>query len=94
MNVASTNAITRRLNGSRVKPWITLGENWLDPCCMMSKETENEMLANVIVAEATVDSTALALSTVASPTHWPTSIPTASRPATNATTTATAGSTK
>ena len=61
---------------------------------MISNATENVMLANVIVAAATVDSTARALSTVASPTDVPTSTPTANRAPTNATRTASAGSTK
>ena len=90
----TTTAMTRRLNGSRVNPGITRGENWAEPCCMISSATENVMLAKVIVAAATVDSTARALSTVASPAHVPTSTPTAKRAPTKATTTATAGSTK
>ena len=48
-------------------------------------------LANVLVAAATVDGTARALSTVDSPTQSPASMPTDVRPATDATTTATAG---
>ena len=61
---------------------------------MISNATENVMLANVIVAAATVDNTARALSTVASPTHRPRSTPTANRAPTKATTTAMAGRTK
>ena len=61
---------------------------------MISNATENVMLANVIVAAATVDNTARALSTVASPTQVPTSTPTAKRAPMKATKTATAGSTK
>ena len=69
VKVPTTIAITRRLNGSRVKPGITRGENCADPCCMISNATEKVMLAKVIVAAATVDNTARALSTVASPTQ-------------------------
>ena len=54
---------------------------------MINNATENVMLANVIVAAATVLRTARALSTVASPTHVPTSTPTANRALTNASTT-------
>ena len=94
VNVPSTKPITRRLNGSRTSRWITRGEYWLEPCWMISSATENEMLANVIVAAATVDRMALALSTVESPTQLPAWTPMDRRAPTNATTTATAGTKK
>ena len=70
---------------------MTRGENWLEPCCMISNDTENVMLANVIVAAAVVDSTARALSTVDRPIQSPTSTPTINRAAKNPMTTAVAG---
>ena len=56
--------ITRLLNGSRKRPLTTRGEYWLDASWIVSSDTENAMPATVIVAPATVLSTARALSTV------------------------------
>ncbi len=64
VNVPTTNAITRRLNGSRKSVCTTRGEYWLDASWMMSSEIENAIAAKLMVAPATVLSTALALSTV------------------------------
>ena len=77
-----TSAITRRLKGSRVSAGSTRGENWTDPCCITSSDTENAIEANVVVAAATVVSTARALSTVDSPTQEPLVTPTRFRAST------------
>jgi hypothetical protein len=61
---------------------------------MISSDTENVMLAKVIVAAAVVDNTARALSTVDLPIQSPTSTPTSKRAPTNPTTTATVGRNK
>lgn len=58
---------------------------------MINNDTENVMLANVIVAAAVVDRTARALSTVDLPTQSPTSTPTSSRAPKNPMRTAIAG---
>jgi hypothetical protein len=58
---------------------------------MINNDTENVMLANVIVAAAVVANTARALSTVDLPTQSPTSTPTSHRAPRNPTTTAIAG---
>ena len=64
VNVPTTIPMTRLLNRSRNRPETTRGEYWLDANWMVSKDTENAMPATVIVAPATVLSTARALSTV------------------------------
>ena len=60
----TTRAMTRLLNGSRNSVCTTRGEYWLDASWMMSSEIEKAIPAKVMVAPATVLSTALALSTV------------------------------
>ncbi len=64
VKVPTTSPITRLLNGSRNSPLTTRGEYWLDASWMVSSDTENAMPATVIVAPATVLSTARALWTV------------------------------
>jgi hypothetical protein len=58
---------------------------------MINNDTENVMLANMIVAAAVVARTAPALSTVDLPTQSPASTPTSQRAPTNLTTIAIAG---
>ena len=64
VNVPTTRAMTRLLNGSRNMVWTTRGEYWLDASWMMSRETEKAMPAKAMVAPAMVLNKARALSTV------------------------------